>query len=103
MKPWIDRMSVDVPWRRWVWWAAIAVAALTLTGGIWFGYGAYPGYDSDGDGLPDWLEQLLGLDHLGQNDADGDVDGDGILNKDDTSYGPLPIRTWYPVQGERLP
>mgnify|MGYP000877352560 CR=1 FL=1 len=89
--------------RPWLWLCMIVLAVLTLSAGIWFGYGPYPGYDSDGDGLPDWLEQLLKLDHLGTNDRDGDLDDDDIPNWRDTSYGPLPIRTAYPARGERLP
>jgi uncharacterized protein (DUF2141 family) len=40
-------------------------------------------YDSDGDGLPDWWEQLYGLDPLdpnGANGASGDPDNDGLNN-----------------------
>ena len=36
--------------------------------------------DSDGDGIPDKMEQELGLDPLNAADADGDLDGDGFTN-----------------------
>ena len=38
--------------------------------------------DSDGDGMPDWWENLYGLDP-GVNDAAGDLDGDGLTNLDE--------------------
>jgi hypothetical protein len=81
----------------------VIILAITLKAGIWFGYSPYPGYDTDADGIPDWLEKLLGLDELDTDDSDGDVDGDGIPNSEDTSYGPYTIITYYPVKGERLP
>jgi subtilisin family serine protease len=39
--------------------------------------------DTDGDGLPDWWEEAMGLNPLragGHNGADGDPDGDGLTN-----------------------
>lgn len=36
--------------------------------------------DTDGDGMPDWWEKANGLDALA-DDAGGDADGDGVLNR----------------------
>jgi hypothetical protein len=71
--------------------------------GVWFGYGPSPQYDSDNDGIPDWLEILLGLDPLATNNPSGDVDGDGVPNGVDTEYGNHLIVTVQPVPGERIP
>lgn len=42
--------------------------------------GCYEFEDSDGDGIPDAVERLAGLDPNDPTDADGDVDNDGIPN-----------------------
>ena len=44
------------------------------------GYGNNQDTDDDNDGIPDWLEQLVGLNSLDQNDALSDVDSDGFSN-----------------------
>ena len=36
--------------------------------------------DRDGDGMPDWWEQLYGIDTKSASDADADADGDGLSN-----------------------
>jgi len=46
-------------------------------------------FDADGDGMPNWWEQMQGLGHIGgngsggDNGADGDPDGDGVRNFDE--------------------
>ncbi|MBU1857406.1 MAG: hypothetical protein KKC28_10545, partial [Verrucomicrobia bacterium] len=50
--------------------------------------------DSDGDGLPDWWEQLYGLDPndaTGVNGAWGDFDGDGLNNRAEYLAGTDPL------------
>ena len=83
--------------------AATVIFALSVGAGVWFGYGPSPQYDSDNDGIPDWLEILLGLDPLATNNPSGDVDGDGVPNGVDTEYGNHQIVTVQPVPGERIP
>jgi hypothetical protein len=49
--------------------------------------------DSDGDGLPDWWEIDNGLDPYdptGDNGADGDLDGDGLTNREEFEYNTDP-------------
>ena len=58
--------------------------------------------DSDGDGMPDWWEQLYGLnpnDRTGENGTYGDPDGDGLNN-----YAEYQIssESGYPVVSPRL-
>ena len=44
------------------------------------GYGNNQDTDDDNDGIPDWVEQLVGLNSLDQNDALDDADSDGFSN-----------------------
>ena len=85
----------------------ILVVSLVAAAGVWFGYGSLPPgtsqTDLDNDGIPDWLEILLGLNPNSPSDAAGDIDGDGTLNTNDTSYGYHTIITIYPVNGENIP
>ncbi len=80
---------------------------LSLSAGIWFGYGNLPPgasqTDLDGDGIPDWLEVLLDLNPNDSSDGIGDIDIDETPNNVDTSYGDRTITTIYPIPGERLP
>lgn len=46
--------------------------------------------DSDGDGIPNWWEELYGLNPLFAGDADDDPDGDGIKNIDEFRNGTDP-------------
>lgn len=53
-----------------------------------------PTGDSDGDGLPDWWEEAMGLDPRsgGLDDADADLDGDGLNNLYEYLSGTDPLR-----------
>jgi hypothetical protein len=61
-----------------------------------FQTGATVSLDSDGDGLPDWWEELYGLDPNDDgtsdvgNGASGDGDGDGLSNADEFLLGSDP-------------
>jgi len=81
----------------------VLLSAATSLFAVWFGYSPTANADSDNDGIPDWLEQLLGLDPLVVNNGGGDVDGDGVSNNVDTVYGNHLIVTVQPVPGERIP
>ncbi len=51
-------------------------------------------FDSDGDGLPDWWEELYGLDPLdptGENGTYGDPDMDGLSNVAERQAGTSPV------------
>ena len=80
---------------------------VSVTAGVWFGSGSLPLgtsiNDFDGDGIPDWLEIVLGLSPTDFSDGTGDIDNDGIPNNIDKSYGNRLIITIYPIEGERLP
>ncbi len=53
----------------------------------WIGY-VYPNVDSDGDGVIDGFEQLIGTNpHLKDSDCDGVNDGQELLNYGLTGYG----------------
>ncbi len=56
-------------------------------------YTTHKDWDSDADGLPDWWEDLNGLDSsssVGDDGADGDKDGDGMSNMDEFRAGTDP-------------
>ncbi len=44
-------------------------------------------YDRDNDGIPDDIEILNGLNHLDANDANGDIDQDGLTNLEEFNQG----------------
>ncbi|WP_199671184.1 thrombospondin type 3 repeat-containing protein [Salinibius halmophilus] len=47
------------------------------------GYGDVCDMDIDGDGIENWAEESYGLDPYNPNDANIDSDGDGVSNKDE--------------------
>lgn len=96
-------MKTLIASRRYGLAIALVCSAMLTVAGVWFGYGPNPQYDTDHDGIPDWLEILLGLDPLATNNPSGDVDGDGVPNGVDTEYGNHQIVTVQPVPGERIP
>jgi len=56
-------------------------------------YTTHKDWDSDADGLPDWWEDLNGLDSsssVGDDGVDGDKDGDGMSNMDEFRAGTDP-------------
>ncbi len=55
-------------------------------GPVW----ATPGGDRDGDGMPDWWEEQVGLDP-DVDDANLDLDGDGLANLEEFLYGLNPL------------
>jgi hypothetical protein len=68
----------------------------TFHGPVW----ATPGGDRDGDGMPDWWEEQVGLDP-DINDAKFDYDGDGLTNLEEFLYGFDP---WNPdTDGDGVP
>ncbi len=50
-----------------------------------------PMADSDGDGLPDWWEEMYGLDPFSAADALLDLDGDGLNNLEELRAGLSPL------------
>jgi hypothetical protein len=60
----------------------------TLHGPVW----ATPGGDVDGDGMPDWWEEQMGL-NSSANDSWLDYDGDGLTNLEEFLYGSDPWNT----------
>ena len=53
--------------------------------------------DSDGDGMPDWWEQKYGLNPFA-NDANGDKDGDGVVNLAEYRQGDDPANRGTPEE-----
>jgi hypothetical protein len=51
--------------------------------------------DSDGDGLPDWWEEMYGLDPAFSGDALTDLDGDGWSNKQEFANATNPLEANY--------
>jgi len=50
-----------------------------------------PFMDQDQDGLPKWWEQLYGLSDSNPADASGDLDNDGVTNRDEFKYFTNPL------------
>ena len=48
--------------------------------------------DTDGDGLPDWWEEMYGLNPKDPDDAKGDMDGDGIMEIKEYAEGLNPTK-----------
>tara|TARA_R110001592_G_scaffold195756_1_gene443455 strand:+ start:1369 stop:2196 length:828 start_codon:yes stop_codon:yes gene_type:complete len=71
-------------------------------------FGKSTGLDSDGDGIPDSMEELLGLDanssdsdDNGVADGDEDFDGDGITNAQEVAQGKNPAVFKGDVDGDK--
>lgn len=47
--------------------------------------------DTDNDGIPDWWEKKYSLDPYNPDDADGDIDGDGLTNLVEYQAGNNPL------------
>jgi hypothetical protein len=68
----------------------------TFHGPVW----ATPGGDRDGDGMPDWWEEQMGLDP-DVDDARLDYDGDGFTNLEEFFYGFNPFD--FDTDGDGVP
>jgi len=55
--------------------------------------------DIDFDGLPDWWEELYGLDPLNSNDADEDMNHNGIKNIEEYQNGADPAAIYKNIKG----
>ena len=54
--------------------------------------------DTNGDGLPDFYENLYGLDPNEPSDASGDMDGDGFTHLEEYEAGTDPTRDELPPE-----
>jgi hypothetical protein len=77
--PFYNRMGItnSYPWSETVSSNDFAIANV---GQAKYVFSFDPYKDSDADGMPDWWEDLYGLNKTNAADADGDKDGDGVSN-----------------------
>lgn len=89
-RPFYDRMGMtnSYPWTAGT--NAAADYAIANIGQAKHLFSFDPYRDSDADGLPDWWEDLYGLNKNDETDADADKDGDGVSNLQEFLNGTAP-------------
>jgi hypothetical protein len=86
-RPFYDRMGLAYPWTE----ETGENHALANVGQAKHLFSFDPHRDSDADGMPDWWEDLHGLNRTDPSDADRDEDGDGVPNLQEFLDGTDPL------------